>query len=105
MCIRDSYTYCVDLVENITLDVDDSCDNSATLQVQWYLAKPLTYIDNYFIVLSPPIESGSIFTTHSTTIQFSVHYNLKYNISVVANNCAGNSTPVNITTYTCKQPL
>ena len=49
----------------------------------------------YFITVTPFIESGSSsFTTKNSTIQLPVVYNQEYIVSVVANNCAGNSTPV-----------
>ena len=53
-------------------------------------------VDEYMIFVAPPVESGSIFTTPNTTIQITVCYNQEYNISVVANNCAGSSTPAEI---------
>ena len=54
-------------------------------------------VDYYIITVSPPVESGSTFTTPNTSIQFPVLYNQEYNVSVVANNCAGNSTPAETT--------
>ena len=48
----------------------------------------------YFITIMPPIKSGSNFLTTNDAIQLSVSYNQEYNFSVIANNCAGNSTPV-----------
>ena len=52
----------------------------------------------FFITLTPPVESGpSNFMTQNTTIQLSVLYNYEYTMNVVANNCAGNSTPVSTT--------
>ena len=55
-------------------------------------------VDEYIIFIAPPVELGSIFKTSNTTIKFPVLYNQEYNISVVANNCAGNSTPAEINT-------
>ena len=55
-------------------------------------------VDYYIITISPlVVELGSSFTTPDTSIQLPVIYNQKYNVSVVANNCAGNSTPAEIT--------
>ena len=52
----------------------------------------------YFISVSPPVDSEPFsFTTENSTFQLSVLYNHEYTASVVANNCAGNSTPVAIT--------
>ena len=63
------------------------------MQVQW---NPVDMADHYIISVSPPVESGSIFITSNTTIQFPFQYNQEYNVSVMASNCAGNSTPVEI---------
>ena len=52
----------------------------------------------FFTTITPPVLSGpSNFTTSNTTIQLTVLYNYEYTVSVVANNCAGNSTPVSTT--------
>ena len=50
-------------------------------------------VDSYIINISPPIASVSTFTTANTSIQLFILYNQDYNVSVVATNCAGNSTP------------
>ena len=59
-----------------------------------------TFANNYFIIISSTIiASGSeiIIVTPNTTLQLPFIHNEEYAISVVANNCAGNSTPANIT--------
>jgi hypothetical protein len=50
---------------------------------------------SYIINVSPPIISDSVstFTTANTSIQLFILYNQEYNVSIVATNCAGNSTP------------
>ena len=50
-------------------------------------------VDSYIINVFPPISSVSTFTTANTSIQLFILYNQDYNISVVATNCIGNSTP------------
>ena len=54
-------------------------------------------VDYYIITVSPLTDSESTFTTPNTSIQLPVLYNQEYNVSVVASNCAGNSTPAEIT--------
>ena len=75
---------------NLTQDVD-------LMKVQW---NPVDMADKYIISVSPLVadnaEFGSIFITPNTTIQLPLQYNQDYNISVMASNCAGNSTPVEI---------
>ena len=61
-----------------------------SVDFQWEVS---LHAEQYFITISPPVDSGSTFTTTNTTIQVPVLHNQEYNISVVANNCAGNSTP------------
>ena len=53
----------------------------------------------YYVTVVPPVDSGSSsFTTENSTFQLSpLLCNNEYTVSVVANNCAGNSTPVAIT--------
>ena len=50
--------------------------------------------EQYIIVITPPVESGSNFTTSNTSIIVSVLYSQEYNISIVASNCAGSSARV-----------
>ena len=67
--------------------------NSRDITLQWNSSN---VVDYYIITVSPPVESGSTFTTPNTSIQLPVLYNQEYNVSVVANNCAGNSEPAEI---------
>ena len=67
------------------------------MKVHWNAA---ALADHYIISLSPLInemnESESTFITSNTTIDLPLQHNQDYNISVMASNCAGNSTPVKI---------
>ena len=66
------------------------------MKVQW---NPVTVADHYIISVSPLIndnESESTLMTSNTTIQLPLEYNQDYNITVMASNCAGNSTPAEI---------
>ena len=71
--------------------------NNSMIRISWNLVDTA---DNYIISISPSVESGSTFTTSNTSIQLPLIYNTVYNISVVASNCAGNSTPTYITITT-----
>ena len=65
-------------------------------KVQWNAA---ALADHYIISLSPLIndnESESTFITSNTTIRLPLQHNQDYNVSVMASNCAGNSTPAEI---------
>ena len=68
-------------------------DDSGGITLLWNSS---SVVDEYIIFVAPPVESGSIFKTPNTTIQLTMLYIQEYNISVVANNCAGNSTPAEI---------
>ena len=71
--------------------------NHIFVDVHWEASD---YADSYFVfVFSPLNNSDSIFTTTNTTFQLSMLYNEEYNISVLASNCAGNSTPVIIPVF------
>jgi hypothetical protein len=66
------------------------------MKVQWNAA---ALADHYIISLSPLIndnESESTFITSNTTIHLPLQHNQDYNVSVMAGNCAGNSTPAKI---------
>ena len=66
------------------------------MKLQW---NPATMADHYIISISPPVsrnESVSTIKTYNTTIQLQLQYNLDYNISVMASNCAGNGMPSEI---------
>ena len=71
---------------NITLEWDDESD-------PMYLGRR-NQISNYTIAIDPEAaNSESIFYTVNTSISLALHYDQDYNISVVASNCVGNSTP------------
>ena len=82
------------LVQNVSLHFQ----KNALSRVYWNSEG--TCNDNYYTVnVSPPVESGSVFTTSNTTIELLILYNQVYNISIVANNCARNSTPASISIF------
>jgi CCR4-NOT transcriptional regulation complex NOT5 subunit len=66
------------------------------MKIQWNAA---ALADHYIITLSSvnnDNESASTVVTSNTTIHLPLQYNQDYNVSVMASNCAGNSTPVEI---------
>ena len=79
-----------------------SVQGSQQIILQWNASEAANL---YIITVSPPSglvagPSGSSFeiVTHNVTVEIPVLYNHHgYNISVVASNCAGNSTPAEIT--------
>ena len=76
-------------VLNVTLKWDDELDSM-------HLGRS-NQISNYTItVFSQATNSGSIVYTANTSIPLALHYDQDYNISVVASNCVGNSTPAEI---------
>ena len=75
--------------ESITRGSGD--DRGITIGLEW-TSSDVT-IDSYVVNVSPPIASVSTFTTSNISIQLFILYNQVYSISVVATNCAGNSTP------------
>ena len=48
---------------------------------------------DYYIVSVTANTTETSFTTSNTSVQLPLQYNQEYNITVIANNCAGNSTP------------
>ena len=59
------------------------------MTVQW---DPVDGVDNYTVTISPPAQlSATVVTSISVTVS-AADYNEDYTVSVVAINCAGNST-------------
>ena len=59
------------------------------MTVQW---DPVDGADNYTVTISPPAQlSATVVTSTSVTVS-AADYNEDYTVSVVATNCAGNST-------------
>ena len=66
------------------------------MKVQW---NPVSVADHYIISIFPLTNSNVsefTFITSNTTIQLPLQYNQDYNVSVMASNCAGNSTSAEI---------
>ncbi len=66
------------------------------MKIQW---TAVAMADHYIISVSPLIngnESESTFVTSNTTIHLPLQHSQDYNVRVMAGNCAGNSTPVEI---------
>ena len=77
------------------------------MMVQWNTA---ALADHYIVSLSPLIhdnEFESIFITSNTTIHLplDLQHNQDYNVSVMASNCAGNSTLAEISVRVGKHYL
>ena len=68
--------------------------NTTVVMLQWNIVESS---DRYIITITPSVQTNSTFTTGNTSIQLHFLYNQEYSISVIASNCAGNSTPTHIT--------
>ena len=66
-------------------------ENDILISIEWH-QNPyvLPMLGTYSVLINPPIEMGYSFNTINASIELIVRYNLEYNISVFANNCAGN---------------
>lgn len=75
--------------------------NKSMMRIYW---NQVETANNYTINISPSVAyypNGSTFTTsvsNNTSIQLPLTYSTVYNISVVASNCAGKSTPSELQT-------
>ena len=81
---------------NRSLITTNSRENGLIVVIEWE-SSDATMVDDYIIMISPPIASVSVLTTSNTSFQFFVLYNQECNVSVVANNCAGSSSPAETT--------
>ena len=72
----------------IIIDKLTNEDNYYSVNVSWKSIRPGVN-ELYIIAITPPVESGSNFTTSNTSIILSLLYSQEYNISIVVSNCAG----------------
>jgi hypothetical protein len=83
---------------NHSLMVTNGSTNGTAVMLEWLSAASdatVTMVSDltYTVLIYPPmISPKSLFTTSNTSIQLFILYNQEYNITVVASNCAGNST-------------
>jgi hypothetical protein len=82
---------------------NDNTTGSLNITLEWIIESDTMHlghnnqISNYTVTVYPgAANSGSIFHTANTSIPLSLNYDRDYNISVVASNCVGNSTPAEI---------
>jgi hypothetical protein len=82
---------------------NDYITGSLNITLEWNIESDLMHlghndqISNYTVTVYPgTANSGSIFHTANTSIPLALNYDRDYNISVVASNCVGNSTPAEI---------
>ena len=78
---------------NLTYQFLVEFTNEILIRIQWNQGEEA---DHYIINVSPSVAAESVFITTNTAIQLLLLYNKEYNVSVVASNCAGNSTPADI---------
>ena len=81
---------------NITLEWDVESDPNSPMHLgnnNW-----ISYYTVIATVINSPqtTNSGHVFYTLNTSVPLALHYDRDYNISVVATNCVGNSTPTEI---------
>ena len=68
---------------------------TGNVRLQWNCSDVTA--NRFMIFITTPVHAGSeLFTTSNTSIYLPVIYNQDYDVSVVASNCAGNSTPAEI---------
>ena len=67
--------------------------NGTHTKIQW---NQIDCQETFIIDFDPAINSESTFTTTNNSTQVFLLYNQTYNIRVIASNCAGNSTPEEI---------
>lgn len=87
-------------ISDIALEIGLPMDDGITLFLHWNSIPILT--ETYYITVSP---TNATFTTLNTTLQLTAIFNQQYNISVIANNCIGNSTETITTVNICKHSL
>ncbi len=71
--------------------VERSSTNTVRLSVQWDPSTDTGGRLTYTVTISPPVQLSATFLT-STSVTVTAQYNVDYTISIMATNCAGNST-------------
>ncbi len=76
--------------QGVSHSVESSSANEVSVSVQWGYPTETGGRDDltYTVTISPP--SATVLTSTSVTV--TAQYNMDYTVSVVATNCAGNST-------------
>lgn len=87
------------VILNHSLIAANGSENGTAVTLEWIsndaaLVHDVAYTVTVFYSAASPM---SVFTDSNTSIQLFIRYNKEYNISVVASNCAGNSTPAKAT--------
>jgi hypothetical protein len=78
---------------------NNNTTGSLNITLEWNIESDPMHLghNNHTVNVYPgTANSGSIFHTANTSIPLSLNYDQDYNISVVASNCVGNSTPADI---------
>ena len=70
--------------------------NGTGIRLQWNSSASDVLNIKYIISITPLLNMSSIFTTLNDSIYLPLLAEQEYNVSVVASNCAGNSTPIEI---------
>ena len=101
LCLYISYKHvyiytCIDppgLPSILRHSVSSSSANEVSVSVQWDSPTETGSRDNptYTVTISPPAQLSATVLT-STSVTGTAQYNVDYTVSVVATNCAGNST-------------
>ena len=69
----------------------DNRTNTSVVTLQWAPPTSTGGVDvSYVLTVSPPPVSGSTITTQTST-DITVSYNIQYNVTIRAENCAGSS--------------
>ena len=90
---------------NVIKKIQGQSFDMLSVQLDWDSSDAENLSIIYYVIVFPPIslpsmKSESSFITENTTVYISLLYNHEYNISIVANNCLGNSTATSITVNT-----
>ena len=74
-----------------TFEHNEEKNGSFTLVLMW-ISSEAKIVDDCIVLVSSTGLVMTTFTTNDTAVHIPLFYNEEYNISVMANNCAGNST-------------
>ena len=100
ICLHAGPSHPCNLTIVTSTQTTDPTDPYVNVMLQWDDEQHDAALNNYaYIITISPLtadSAGAIFHTLNTSIQLTLLYDQDYNISVVASNCIGNSTPAEI---------
>ena len=93
LCIGPQKPYNVTIMANVEPET-----STLSVSLEWKIRETDGYSNTieYFVTIWPQLLGISSFNTTATSLLLNLSYDQEYHIRMIASNCIGNSTPINI---------